>query len=114
MWFNSLEYRLFRCFFPPIMTTAKAAPQIVIPLQATFLEAVDKGGRGSKKKCRYNEDEKKVLEIYKDEYRKTTTTPERHNIIRNHILVDIFNFWYEKGIVTPSIGEEALSVLVKV
>jgi hypothetical protein len=96
------------------MTTIIEAPQIAVPLQATFLDAVDKGRRGPRNKCRYTEDEKKVLEPYKEEYRKTTTTSERHNIIRNHILVDIFNFWYEKGIVTPSIGEEALSERIKV
>ena len=28
--------------------------------------------------------------------------------------VDIFNFWYDKGIVTPSIGEDALSERITV
>jgi hypothetical protein len=63
------------------MTTIIEAPQIVLPLQATFLDAVDKGNHGSWKKCRYTEDEKKVLEPYKEEYRKITTNSERHNII---------------------------------
>ena len=96
------------------MTTIRAAPQIVVPLQATFHDVIDKGGRGSRRKCQYTEDEKKILENYKEEYRKTTTTAERHNLLRNHILVNIFNFWYEKGIVTPSIEEEALSERITV
>ena len=110
MWFS----HILPFIGTPIMTTVRAAPQIALPLEATFLDVVDKGDRGSKKKCRYTEDEKKVLEIYKEEYKKTTSTSERHNLIRNHILVDIFNFWYDKGIVTPSIGEEVLSERIKV
>ena len=96
------------------MMTVKATPQIAVPLEATFLDVVQRRDCGTRKKCRYTEDEKKVIEIYKEEYRKTTSTAERHILIRNHILVDIFNFWYDKGIVTTSIGEEALSERIKV
>jgi len=99
------------------MTTVRAAPQIVVPLQATFLDAIGNGGnggRGPKRKCQYTEEEKKILEIHKEEYKKTTTTTERHNLLRNHILVNIFNYWYEKGIVTPSIVEEELSERITV
>jgi hypothetical protein len=96
------------------MTTTQEPPQIVPPLRPLYLEAVKKSNRGQKKNSRYSKEVKDVLKKHKDMYRKATTRNERHDLFRNFILVDIFNFWYEKGEVTPDIDQAALSKRIKV
>ena len=96
------------------MTTSTRNPEIALPIRDVFHKAVEKKARAPRKDSRYSTDEKKVLEKYKHEYRKTTTPEERYDLLRNRILVDIFNYWYEKGEVTPEIGEIALSERIRV
>lgn len=94
--------------------TPRMTPEIAIPLRDAFLKGVNQNNRGPRKKGRYSKEEKAVLNKYKHDYRKTTTTEERFDLLRNRILVDIFNFWYAKGEVTPNIEPDVLSEKIKV
>lgn len=107
----------FISFIPvsaPQMPSVTNPPQIVSPLKAAYHGAIAVKPAEPKKKCRYSDEEKEVLNKYRDEYRKKTTTDERHNLLRSHILVDIFNFWYKEGKVTTEIGEVKFSQRIKV
>ncbi len=46
----------------------------------------------------YNWDEIAVISKYKAEYKEQTTKALRAHVLRNKILVDIFNYWDEQGI----------------
>jgi hypothetical protein len=94
--------------------TSRLTPEIAYPLRDAFLKGVNQNDRGPRKKGRYSTEEKEVLNKYKHDYRKTTTTEERYDLLRNRILVDIFNFWYAKGEVTPNIEPELLSNKIRV
>lgn len=41
----------------------------------------------------YSNGELKVISIYKAEYKEQTTRALRANVLRNKILVDLFNYW---------------------
>lgn len=86
---------------------------IATPLQSAILEAVGNKNR-KPRKCRYSQEEIIVLAKYKDEYRNKTKTSDRHELIRSYILVDIFNFWFSKGIVGEEVTAEDLSERVSV
>ena len=94
--------------------TSRLTPEIAYPLRDAFLKGVNQNDRGPQKKGRYSTEEKEVLNKYKHDYRKTTTTEERYDLLRDRILVDIFNFWYAKGEVTPNIEPELLSNKIRV
>ena len=94
--------------------TPRLTPEIAIPLRDAFLKGVHHNDRGPRKKEQYSTGEKDVLNKYKHDYRKTTTKEERYDLLRNRILVDIFNFWYAKGEVTPDIEPDLLSYKIKV
>jgi hypothetical protein len=87
---------------------------LVNPLQVAFFDAIGNNAGKPRNKSLYTTEEKSVLGKYKDEYRKKTTTEERHNMLRNHILVDIFNYWSNKGEVNIDICAEDLSQRIKV
>jgi hypothetical protein len=53
--------------------------------------------RKPRKDCQYSPDEMQVIGKYKEEYRQQTTRHARANVIRTKILVDLFNYWVEKG-----------------
>jgi hypothetical protein len=79
-----------------------------------LLEAVNKKTRKPRKKSQYSEDLKLIIGKYKNEYRKKTTTEERHELFRSHILVDTFNHWWSKGEITEHIDDNDLSDRIKV
>jgi len=41
----------------------------------------------------YSRDEIAIISKYKDEYKEQTTKALRADVLRNKILVDIFNYW---------------------
>jgi len=88
--------------------------EIAIPLPAAILEAVTNKNRKARKKSLYTTEEITVIGKYKKEFREKTTTDDRNEILRNHILVDIFNYWFSKGIVTAEIAADVLSDRIKV
>ena len=96
------------------MSTQPLAPEIVLALRPQYLAAVEPPARGPRAKSRYSKDEKRVLQQYKDRYKKATTTDERNDLLRNYILVDIFNFWYDQGSVTTDISEGDFAARIKV
>jgi hypothetical protein len=98
----------------PIDSELPRLPEIAIPIRDVYGKAVEKKPRAPRKKSRYSQEEKLVLEKYKHAYRKTTNADERYDLLRNRLLVDIFNYWFEKGEVTPAIGEKALSEKIRV
>ncbi len=57
--------------------------------------------------AQYSREEIAVISKYKAEYKDQTTRPLRAHVLRNKILVDIFNYWDVQGTL-PS--EEALCV----
>ena len=38
-----------------------------------------------------------------------TTTDARHTLICTHILVDIFNYWFGKGVISEEVDERDMS-----
>ena len=45
----------------------------------------------------YSQEEMKVISKYKAEYKEQTTKALRAHVLRNKILVDMFNFWDANG-----------------
>ena len=88
-------------------------PEIASPLREAFI-AVRERQRSPRKKRKYSDAEVQVLERYKHEYRKKTTTKDRQHLLQNYILVDIFNFWYKMKEIPADISEEDLSERIKV
>ena len=88
--------------------------EIAIPLPTTFLEAVTNKTRKPRKNSFLTTEEKSIIDKYKDQYRNMTKTDDRCNLLRNHILVNIFNVWYEKGVISTDICTEELSEHIKV
>lgn len=64
--------------------------------------------RKPRKDALYTIQELQILSKYKTEYRQQTTRESRAQIIREKILVDLFNFWIEHG-KGPVNGEESIS-----
>jgi hypothetical protein len=88
--------------------------QIATPLPMAYLEAVQNRGRKPRKKSLLTTEEKGVIDKYRDVYRNMTKTEDRCNILRNNILVDIFNFWFQGGVISTEISPEDLSERIKV
>ena len=65
-----------------------------------------------RKGARYSQEEIKVISKHKTEYKDQTTRSLRANVLRNNILVDLFNYWDAQGTV-PS-DEAACAELVRV
>lgn len=96
------------------MATSTITPSIAPPIRTVYYDAVDKTPRSPRKNATYPTEVIDVLNKYKNEYRKITTTEERHQLLRNFILVDVFNFWFHKGEVVEDISEHDLSGRIKV
>lgn len=62
--------------------------------------------RKSRKDSRYSHDEMRVINKYKQEYREQTTRELRGHVFKAKILVDLFNFWLDKG-QAPETEEES-------
>jgi hypothetical protein len=60
----------------------------------------------------YSRQEIQVISKYKSEYKDQTTRALRANVLRNNILVDLFNYWDAQGTL-PS-DEAVLMERVKV
>lgn len=88
--------------------------EIAIPPPTNLLEVVTNKTRKPRKNSFLTTEEKAIIDKYKDQYRNMTKTEDRCNLLRNHILVDIFNFWYEKGVISADISAEELSERIKV
>lgn len=86
----------------------------ISPLPTVYLDAVRNKTRKPRSKCRLSMAERNVINKYRDEYRGQTTMDGRNDLLRNLILVDIFNYWYKEGIVTAEITAEILSDRIKV
>jgi hypothetical protein len=56
----------------------------------------------------YSREEMEVINKYKEEYRQQTTKELRANVFKTRILVDLFNFWVERG-QGPTNDEDSLS-----
>ena len=59
----------------------------------------------------YSRQEIAILSTYKTEYKDQMTRPLRTHVLRNKILVDIFNYWDRQGIL---LSEEVVLQRVKV
>ena len=88
--------------------------EIPVLFQAAFDDAIGNKNVRNRNKSRYSREEINVLEKYKDTYRRKTTTDERHELFRQYILVDIFNHWHSKGVVSAKIGADELQDRIKV
>ena len=47
--------------------------------------------------ARYSREEMQVISKHKTEYKDQTTRALKANVLRNKILVDLFNFWDKQG-----------------
>ena len=84
-----------------------------VGLEAAFLHAVGKKTKKARKN-QFTREEIDILDKYKKEYRKITTTDARHALIRTHILVDIFNYWFGKGVISEEVDEKDMSQRISV
>ena len=75
------------------------------------LESLQRQTKRARKGCSYNEEEMMLLCKYKKEYKSKTTHQERDMMLRNYILVDIFNYWSAKNI---ELGETEVQNRTKV
>jgi hypothetical protein len=71
------------------------------------MSAIPPRARKPRKDALYSRDEITVLNRYKEQYRQLTTSEARGDLIRNYVLVDIFNFWTQKGM-APKDEEESI------
>jgi hypothetical protein len=60
--------------------------------------------RKARKDCKYTAEERKVIDLYKEEFRSETTKAGRVLILRSKILPAIFNYWVQNG--TPPKDED--------
>lgn len=64
----------------------------------TALASIQPHARKTRRECSYNEEERALLGKYKKEYKSKTIHQEREMLLRNYILVDIFNHWSTKNV----------------
>ena len=83
-------------------------------LHDAFQKGLEKKKTKERKDSEYSREERAVLGKYKDNYKNLTRPEDRDSLLTNHILVDIFNHWYNKGEVEANIQEDEVSVRVKV
>ena len=55
-------------------------------------------GKQPRKGTLYSREEIAIISKYKTEYKDQTTRPLRVHVLRNKILVDIFNYWDQQGV----------------
>jgi len=68
--------------------------------------------RRARRGATYSREELEVISKYKDEYKEQTTRPLRAHVLRNKILVDLFNYWWQEN--TLPTDEEGCVARVKV
>ena len=85
-----------------------------VGLEAAFLHAVGKKRTKKARKNQFTREEIDILDKYKKEYRKITTTDARHALIHTHIFVDIFNYWFGKGVISEEVDEKDMSQRISV
>ena len=68
--------------------------------------------RKPRKDALYSREEMQVISKYKEEYKEQTTQALRAHVLKNKILVDIFNYWDDIGNIPTN--EEDISDRVKV
>lgn len=61
----------------------------------------------------YTKEERKVLDEFKEEYQLQTTRHLRAQVFRSKILVGIYNYWKDNGMV-PQTDEESLNRIMVV
>ena len=83
-------------------------------LHEAFQKGLEKKKAKERKDSEYTREERAVLGKYKDEYKNQTTPEKRDSLLTNHILVDIFNHWYNNGVIEANIPEDEVLVRVKV
>jgi hypothetical protein len=88
--------------------------QIPAALQAAFQKGVEKKKSNNRRDSGYSPEERRVIGIYKEEYRSKTTTDERDSLFKSHILVDIFAHWFHNQEISESISEKDVAKRVKV
>lgn len=92
----------FVCAYPTILASL-LPPTTMLP---------STGSKKTKPPPIYSSEERAVLNIHKDEYRRATTSDARSQIFRSRVVVDIFKHWQSKG-KAPQ-GEEETRAAVKV
>ena len=70
--------------------------------------------RKPRKDALYNQEEMKILNRYKDEYRGLTTPELRGDLIRSHVLQDIFNYWTSQGSAPTTEDESVARMKVRI
>lgn len=88
--------------------------QIALPLPTAYLEAITNKSRKPRGKSLLTTADKNIINKYKEDYRSKSTTEERSALLRDHILVDIFNFWYNNGVIPADLTAEQLSERIQV
>jgi hypothetical protein len=88
--------------------------QIPAALQAAFQKGAEKKKPNDRKDSEYSPEERRVIGVYKEEYKSKTTTDERDSLFKSHILVDIFAHWFHNQEILETISEEEVGKRVKV
>jgi len=88
--------------------------EIAVPLPTFNLEAVINKSRKPRSQCSLTTADRNVINKYRDEYRSKTTTQERINLLRDNIFVDIFNHWFQRGVINADIDSNGVSERIKV
>ena len=73
--------------------TSFAYDRSIFSLMAHLISTTKPARRGA----RYSREEIEVISKHKSEYKDQTTRPLRADVLRNKILVDMFNYWDDKG-----------------
>lgn len=60
----------------------------------------------------YPTEERQILNVHREDFRKETSADGRKSLFRNKVLVDIFNYWKAKGKAPQN--EEASAAAIKV
>jgi hypothetical protein len=112
---HAAEHAVFGCYqcqtivdYFTVSCTCRLFMSTAIP---AILEALRLKTRKPRKECEYNVEERAVLDKYKKQYKAKTSAEEREMMLRNYILVDIFNHWHAKGI---DLSEEEVPIRMKV
>lgn len=103
---NDMQLNLSACceiFICTVLNLSIPTPTIWMASQApAVVLVIPERTHKPRKGCQYNEEERAVLSKHKAEYKSKTTPAEREEVVRNKILVDIFNYWYDKEKIMPS------------
>lgn len=84
------------------------------PLREAIITEADKKVPYPRKDSFYKKDERQILDKWKSEFLKKSSTEERQSLFKCEILVDIFNYWYTIREVKDDITDEEMSWRIKV